>query len=80
MIPVGGKYTIDAMEAAKVAKSINSHYVLPMHYKTAALNIPLAGVDDFVNFFGNYDIIGKNEIEINGKLEGYNLVKILDYK
>ncbi len=80
LIPVGGKYTIDFAEAARVALSINSHYVIPMHYKTDALNIPLAGVEDFTKAMSNSEYIKSNSIKIQGKLKGYNQVKILDYK
>jgi len=34
LIPVGGKYTIDAEVASKVISSIEPSIVIPMHYKT----------------------------------------------
>ena len=37
LIPIGGNFTIDGKEAAELAKSINSHIVIPMHYKTSQL-------------------------------------------
>lgn len=33
MIPVGGKYTIDAAEAVKVVQSIEPSIIIPMHYR-----------------------------------------------
>lgn len=51
MIPVGGLYTIDGEEAAKVVNQLNPKVVIPMHYKTEVL-IPdfgdVAPVDNFV--------------------------------
>lgn len=48
MIPVGGKYTIDAKEAAKVVKQIEPRYVIPMHYKIPGLKLDLDGVEKFL--------------------------------
>jgi hypothetical protein len=39
MIPIGGKYTIDAKEAEKVIGQINPKIIIPMHYKIPGLNI-----------------------------------------
>lgn len=79
-IPVGGKYTITSAEAANVAKSINSHFVIPMHYKTPDLNLPLSGVDEFINIMGDAENINSNSFVIDDVPEEFNLVKILDYK
>jgi len=35
MIPVGGKYTIDAKKAAEIIKKIEPAIIIPMHYKMA---------------------------------------------
>jgi len=80
LIPVGGKYTIDANEAARVALSINSHVVIPMHYKTPALGIALAGTEEFVSAMDNAEYVDSNTLKIEGKLDGYNKVKVLGYK
>ncbi len=39
MLPIGGKYTIDAKEAEKVIGQINPKIIIPMHYKIPGLNI-----------------------------------------
>ncbi|NQV00780.1 MAG: MBL fold metallo-hydrolase [Parcubacteria group bacterium] len=52
MIPVGGTYTIDAREAAKIAKQIEPHLIVPMHYKMPGLKINLAGLDEFLKEMG----------------------------
>lgn len=80
MIPTGGNFTITAIEASRLALSINSHIVIPMHYKTPTLSFPLAGVEDFVMEMKNGEKLGSNTLNIEGKLEGYNKVKIPDYK
>ncbi len=48
LIPVGGFYTIDADQAAKVASSLNPRVIIPMHYKTPKCEFPLALVDVFL--------------------------------
>jgi L-ascorbate metabolism protein UlaG (beta-lactamase superfamily) len=39
MIPVGGKYTIDAKKAEEIAKMIEPNIIIPMHYKMKGSNI-----------------------------------------
>jgi L-ascorbate metabolism protein UlaG (beta-lactamase superfamily) len=51
LLPVGGVYTLDAERAKQVVDQINPRLVIPMHYKTPVLKLPLAGVDDFLRYF-----------------------------
>lgn len=51
MLPVGGKYTIDAKEAARVVKQIEPRIVIPMHYKIPGLKIGLEGAEAFLKEF-----------------------------
>ncbi|ELC8441685.1 MBL fold metallo-hydrolase [Clostridium perfringens] len=37
LIPVGGGYTIDALDAVKVTKQLKPTIIIPMHYRTKAL-------------------------------------------
>lgn len=49
LIPVGGFFTIDAVQATKIVEQIDPAIVIPMHYKTAAnSDWPIAGVEDFI--------------------------------
>lgn len=53
LIPVGGKYTLDAKKAAEVVGQIEPRIVIPMHYKTPGLKIDgLDGVDKFIKEIG----------------------------
>lgn len=52
MIPVGGVYTIDAEEAARVVKQIEPRIVIPMHYKLPGLKPSLEGVEQFLKEMG----------------------------
>ncbi|OGK38263.1 hypothetical protein A3F03_04460 [Candidatus Roizmanbacteria bacterium RIFCSPHIGHO2_12_FULL_41_11] len=52
MLPVGGFYTIDASEGAKLARKIEPSIIIPMHFSTPGLSPDLAGklapVGDFM--------------------------------
>jgi L-ascorbate metabolism protein UlaG (beta-lactamase superfamily) len=52
LIPVGGKFTLDAKRAVEVIGQIEPRIVIPMHYKTSDLNIDLDGVDKFIKELG----------------------------
>jgi L-ascorbate metabolism protein UlaG (beta-lactamase superfamily) len=55
MIPVGGFYTIDAARARKVVQELSPKIVIPMHFKTAALQaeFPITSVDAFLQGYAN---------------------------
>ena len=47
-LPVGGRYTIDAVGANQVMKQLHPVVTIPMHYRTGALGFELEPVDDFL--------------------------------
>ncbi|MGQ9663706.1 MAG: MBL fold metallo-hydrolase [bacterium] len=47
-IPVGGYFTIDANDADSIIELFNPKVVIPMHFKTAKCDFPIAPVDDFI--------------------------------
>ena len=52
MIPVGGTYTIDGKQAAKIANQLQPKIIVPMHYKVAGLSIDLDGPELFIKEVG----------------------------
>lgn len=52
LIPVGGKYTIDAKKAVEVVNQVEPRIVIPMHYKTPGLKLDIDGVDKFIKEIG----------------------------
>lgn len=46
-IPVGGFYTIDAGQAASIAKQIGARLTIPMHFATGVKETPIAPVEAF---------------------------------
>ena len=59
LVPVGGKYTIDAAGATKVIEQLKPKVAIPMHYKTPKITIPLVGVEPFVK--GKKNIVEKGD-------------------
>ena len=52
LLPVGGVSTINAPMAAEVIRQIEPKVVVPMHYKTPALNRELGTVEKFLKEMG----------------------------
>jgi L-ascorbate metabolism protein UlaG (beta-lactamase superfamily) len=52
MIPVGGGSALDADKAAEVISLIEPHIVIPMHYKTSWVNLPLDPLSKFLKEMG----------------------------
>jgi L-ascorbate metabolism protein UlaG (beta-lactamase superfamily) len=61
LIPVGGFFTIDPMEATRVADQIKPKIVIPMHFKTQKCGFPIAPVEDFLKGKTNTKRLKTNE-------------------
>lgn len=67
LVPVGGKYTIDARQAVEVVSLIEPSIVIPMHYALPGMDTPIEGVEAFLKEMGlrdperldNYSVTGK---------------------
>jgi L-ascorbate metabolism protein UlaG (beta-lactamase superfamily) len=58
LIPVGGVFTIDGAQAARITDTLRPRIVVPIHYKTPALTIGLDPVEPFLDALGErYRII-----------------------
>lgn len=51
-IPVGGKFTVNGTQAAKLVEQIEPRIIVPMHYKIPGLKIDLDGSEAFVKALG----------------------------
>lgn len=81
LVPVGGTYTVDAAGAARIVEAISPKVVIPMHYKTAAVGLPIGGVDGFLAGFHNVVRVGSNQIALRaGSLPQSTTVYVLNYK
>jgi len=80
MTPVGGYYTINALQAHMVAKQLKAHIVIPMHYKTAKCNFPIDSVDEFTYGHKNVIVKGSSSLEITPEtLPPTQQIVLLDY-
>ena len=71
-LPVGGRYTIDAVGANKVMSQLHPAVTVPMHYKTQALSFELDPVDDFLKGRGPVKpqerlILAKEDLSCEGR-------------
>lgn len=57
-LPVGGVYTIDGKQAVAIIEQLKPRYVIPIHYKTDALKIPLEPIESFLKAVGDrYEVV-----------------------
>lgn len=52
LIPVGGKFTLDAKKAVEVVSQVEPRIVIPMHYATPGLKYDLDPVEKFIKELG----------------------------
>ena len=56
LVPVGGKYTIDAEIAKEYVDRLMPNVIIPMHYKTDDIDLDIEGVDSFLDYFDEEDV------------------------
>ena len=80
LLPVGGMSTIDAPMAAEVVRQLEPKVVVPMHYKTQALNWELQPVGRFLKEIGVKDISSQPKLSFTrSSLPISTQVFLLDY-
>lgn len=80
LIPVGGVSTIDAPRAAEIVRQLEPKVVVPMHYKTEALNRELEPVDRFLKEMGIKEIDSQPKLSFTkANLPANTQVFLLDY-
>ncbi len=77
-LPVGGKYTIDAVGALKVIDFIKPKIAIPMHYKTAKSNIDIKPISEFLKV-NTYKLVNvPTEFEIEKLMNEETLIYLPD--
>ncbi|MFH1559520.1 MAG: MBL fold metallo-hydrolase [Patescibacteria group bacterium] len=66
-IPVGGKEVLGAEGASKVISEIEPRIVVPMHYRTSGLKLPLEGVNSFCREMGVKESESLDKLKISLK-------------
>ena len=57
MIPVGGFYTVDAAVAKKICDRLQPGHIIPMHYRTGNVGLPvIAELADFTVRYSSDDV------------------------
>ena len=78
-LPVGGNYTIDGVQAARLVKDIEPKIVIPMHYKVPGLTVDIEDAKKFIKELG----LKPEEVE-NFKINAKNLpteeIKLITFK
>lgn len=64
LIPVGGFFTIDPTAAHRTAELLGARVVIPMHYKTGKLSLPIVGEEEFTRGHANVKRLG-TEVEVS---------------
>jgi len=78
MIPIGGRYTLDGVEAVDIIKKIEPSVVIPMHYKMNGSTMDIDNEKKFCSEIGSCpkEIVPKVNIK-KKDLEGKNMEVIL---
>ncbi len=81
LLPVGGTYTVDGAAAAKVAAQLKPRCIIPMHFKTPATQLPIQGVEPFLDLVGGGEHLHRNHLVLNREdLGEQTRVVVLDYQ
>lgn len=68
LIPVGGHFTIDAVQAKGIADSISARVVIPMHYRTEQFGYAeIDTLESFIKLCSDVVIYETNNIEITSE-------------
>jgi L-ascorbate metabolism protein UlaG (beta-lactamase superfamily) len=80
LLPVGGVSTIQASMAAEVVRQLEPKVVIPMHYKTEALNWELEPVEKFLKEIGVQQLTPQPKLSVTrSNLPPTTQVVLLDY-
>lgn len=67
LVPVGGTFTLDAKAAKGLVEQFEPKLVIPMHFKTPAISMPIDPVDKFIELMGKGELLDTNTIEITSE-------------
>ncbi len=79
-LPVGGNSTIDSVAAAETVRTLEPKLVIPMHYKTPAINLPLDPLDNFLKQMALKEVVPQAKLSVTrNSLPDEMRVVVLDY-
>lgn len=65
IIPIGGHFTLNGLEAANLCKLISPKYIIPMNYKTNKTNLHLNDPKNFILSMKHVKKINSNSLNIS---------------
>lgn len=81
LVPVGGTFTLNSEGAVAVIGQLSPKIIIPMHFKTPAVNLPIDPVDEFLEKIGGGKILEQHTLEITPDLlEGDRKIFVLSYE
>ena len=57
LIPIGGTYTIDYLDAKKISDKIKAKHVIPMHFKTSDCAIDISPPTNFLKEYSESEVL-----------------------
>ncbi len=81
LAPVGGTYTIDHVITRKIANALNASVLIPMHYKTNAVNLDIVGVQQLLTEAQNCAVhrLNQSDCILTKESLGEDRLLVLDY-
>lgn len=67
LIPVGGVFTVQAAEAAKIVAQLEPKIIIPMHYHLPGLTVELEPVEHFLKEMGKENIEPVSKLNISSE-------------
>ena len=65
LIPVGGTFTLDADQAWAVVQQLAPRIIIPMHYRTTKVSLPLAPLERFLGDRTNVTRVGASAWDVS---------------
>ena len=66
LVPVGGGNSLNAAQAAELVSMLEPNIVVPMHYRLPELELPLDGVERFLNEMGVTEAKEESTLRVSG--------------
>jgi L-ascorbate metabolism protein UlaG (beta-lactamase superfamily) len=81
LVPIGGGSGLNAAKAAEIVSLLEPNIVIPMHYNTPALKVPLDRLDKFLKEMGLHEAETQPSLKIpNSNLPEETKVIVLEYQ
>jgi L-ascorbate metabolism protein UlaG (beta-lactamase superfamily) len=81
LVPVGGGTGLNAAKAAEVVSLLEPNIVIPMHFQTPAVKLPLDRLDKFMKEMGLHEAETMPTLKVSrSSLPGETKVIVLDYQ